>query len=263
MTMGVLLLVFIVLVLFLAALILYLVQDKFVFHAVKTSSDYEYAFENDFEELNINTPDGVKLNAVLFKRIKPKGLLLYFHNHSGNIIKWADTAVFFGHYNYDVLLVDYRGYGKSTGKFDEQKMFDDSLLWYDRFKDDYDMIIAYGRGLGGTFAVYLAAHRKIIQLILEAPVYNLQQSAKFLYPYSPFNILLKYKFDASGFFRKISCPVMIVHGKQDRVVHYSSGDALYNLNRKHTELILIEDADHFNIMNHPVYLETMEKLLGE
>jgi pimeloyl-ACP methyl ester carboxylesterase len=177
------------------------------------------------------------------------------------VIKWSDTAIFLSNYNYDVLLVDYRGFGKSTGKFDEEKMLEDAELWYKKVKDQYSNIIVYGRGIGASFAVNVAANNPVDQLILESPVYNLTRTGKFMYPYQPYYFLLKYQFDSSKNIIKVRCKTTILHGKDDNVVSYRSGQDLYELNRDHSEFILIEDADHFNIMNHPVYLETIEKLL--
>ncbi|RUA06860.1 MAG: alpha/beta hydrolase, partial [Flavobacteriia bacterium] len=244
------------------SLVLYLIQEKFIFHGVKIPMDYKFSFENDFEEISLKTDDGKVLNAVLFKRQNPKGLILFFHNHAGNVIKWSDTAVFFSNYNYDVLLVDYRGFGKSTGKFNEKKMLNDAQLWYDTIKDKYAKIIVFGRGLGAFFAAKVAADNSIDQLILESPVYNLTRAGKFIYPYQPFYLLLKYQFDCSEDIKKVQCKITILHGKKDKVICYESGQELYELNKEHADFILIEDADHFNLINHPVYLETIDKLLG-
>ncbi len=262
MSVWMILLVFIILILMMVSLVLYLIQDKFIFHGVKIPVDYKYSFENDFEEISLKTDDGEVLNAVLFKRQDPKGLILFFHNHAGNVIKWSDTAVFFSNYNYDVLLVDYRGFGKSTGKFDEEKMLEDAQMWYDAVADQYFKIIVYGRGLGASFAARVSANNRVDQLILESPVYNLTRAGKFIYPYQPYYLLLKYQFDCSEDLKKVRCKTTILHGKKDKVVSYKSGQKLYELNKEHADFILIEDADHFNIMNHPVYLATIDQLLG-
>jgi fermentation-respiration switch protein FrsA (DUF1100 family) len=82
-----------------------------------------------------------------------------------------------------------------------------------------------------------------------------------MYPYQPYYLLLKYRFDCSENIKNVQCRITIIHGNKDNVVSYKSSQELYNLNRDHTELILIGDADHFNIMNHPVYLETIDRLL--
>jgi len=261
MSVWMILLVFVILILVLVSLVLYLIQEKFIFHGVKIPVDYNFNFEHDFEEINLSAKDGEVLNAVLFKRQEPKGLILFFHNHSGNVIKWSDTAIFLSNYNYNVLLVDYRGFGKSTGKFDENMMQEDAGLWYDLVKDQYSEIIVFGRGIGAYFAARVAANNTVDQLILESPVYNLARAGKYIYPYQPYYLLLKYKFDCSEDIRRVHCKTTILHGKKDSVVCYRSSQDLYELNRDHVELILIEDADHFNIMNHPVYLETIERLL--
>jgi alpha-beta hydrolase superfamily lysophospholipase len=255
-------LVLTILIIVMVYVVLYFIQDKFIFHAEKLPADYKFDSECNFEEINLKTEDGTTLNGLYFKRQEPKGVILYFHNHAGNIKKWSERAIFFMNYNYDVLIMDYRGYGKSTGTFDEGKMFEDTQLWYDLISGGYSRIVVYVRGLGSAFAACIAANNNVDQVILEAPINSLHTAAKFLYPHVYFYRLMRYSFDTASCFKKInSSSITLFHCMQDTVVHYKCSEKLYELNKEHTELILIKNADHFNVMNHPLYMDTLETIL--
>ena len=263
MSVWIIVVVFIVLGLFLINLVLYFIQEKFIFHNQRLPQDYQFQFDNNFQELTLLTKDNARLNGVIFKREDTRGLLIYYHNHSENIQRWGNTAAYFLGYNLDVLVMDYRGYGKSTGDFDENMMFDDAQLWYDYISNDYEgrKIIIYGRGLGASFASYVASKNNVNCLILEAPMYNLMHTGEFLYPYLPFNILLKYNFDASESFKQIKCRSFLFHGKKDKVIPYTASVKLHELQPETSELILIDEGDHFNIMRMDAYLEKISEIL--
>ena len=241
--------------------ILYFIQEQFIFHGERLPADYKFNFERDFKEINIQSYDGETLNGVLFHKQDAKGILVYYHNHSGNIQIKGEKAAFFTNYDYEVLLMDYRGFGKTTGKINESLMLSDAQQWYNLIADKYDKIVIYGRGIGATFAACVASQNKVDHLILEAPVYSLPETGRYMYQYLPYNYILKYKFDTADCFRYISCKITIFHGVKDQVVNYRSSVKLRDLNPDNATLILIDDADHFNVFNHPEYLDALSRIL--
>src|SRR6187200_3385471 len=136
----------------------YFIQDKFIFKPEKLSQDFQYVYDIPFRELFFEVEPGVRINGLHFSREKPNGLLLYFHGNSRSIKGWAKYARDFYRYNYDVVLVDYRGFGKSTGKRGEQQMLQDMQFVYDTLAVQYSEhhIIVYGRSLGSGFATKIA-----------------------------------------------------------------------------------------------------------
>src|SRR5690554_8068797 len=93
--------------------------------------DYKYEFSYDFKELYLGSHDGkARLNALHFKVNSPKGIVVYYHGNAGQLADWGHVVQDFAESGYDVLVVDYRGYGKSTGKLSEKALYSDALLFY-------------------------------------------------------------------------------------------------------------------------------------
>ncbi len=249
---------------FSVSLIQYSIQDKFIFHAEKLPENYEFSVKNDFDEINLKTDDGNNLNGLLIKVENPKGIILYFHNHAGNINHSIVTAVLFNNLNYDVLMMDYRGYGKSTGKFNEQDFLKDSKLWYNCALENYDesIITVYGRGIGATFATYVASLNNPKQLCLESPVFNLNYVVKDNYPYLPYQMFLKYKFNTAKYLVNVKCKVYIFHGKQNELVHYTNSEKLYELSKENSELNIIPDGNHYNLINNETVFNRIKEILS-
>ncbi|NND80447.1 MAG: alpha/beta hydrolase, partial [Maribacter sp.] len=122
----------------LITIMLYFLQEKLIFLPTRLPNDFEYSFTHDFEEINLKTEDGYNLNAIHFKQVKSKGLILYFHGNAGNLSRWGDITSFFVEKDFDVLVMDYRTYGKSTGKLSEEALHDDAQLFYDYAMKQYD-----------------------------------------------------------------------------------------------------------------------------
>ncbi len=260
-----LIILFAFIIIFLAlGISLYFIQDTMIFHAEKLPKDFEFSFKNDFEEINLTTQDGNTLNGLLFKVNHAKGVVLFYHNHSGTIDHWSRSATFINSYGYDVLIMDYRGFGKSTGSFNEKLMLNDSLLWYDfaRKLYDEDIITIYGRGIGSTFATYVASQNKPKKLILESAIYNLVYLAKLNYPYIPSKLILKYKFETFTYINKATCKIYLLHGKKDELVHYSNSKKLHELKLENCELILMAEGNHHNLMSNDKYLKSIKEILS-
>ena len=152
----------------------YFLQDKFIFKPEKLKQDFQFKYDIPFREYFFDVEPGVRINGLHFFREQPKGLILYFHGNTRSIKGWARYARDFYRYDYDVVLVDYRGFGKSTGKRSEKEMIDDMQFIYDKLREQYpeDHLIVYGRSIGSGFATRLASDNKPRYLILDAPYYS-------------------------------------------------------------------------------------------
>jgi alpha/beta superfamily hydrolase len=252
-------------VIFLVAIIIvvvYLFQDRIIFHPEKLPKDYQFEFTNEFEEINLTTDDENILNGLLIKSDNSKGLIIYYHNHSANIEQWSRSVLFMNKLDYDVLLMDYRGFGKSTGKYNEKTFLSDSMLWYSYALDHYseESISLYGRGVGTTFATYVASLNNPKRLCLESPIYSLYYVAKSHYPYLPIKFISKYKFETNKYIVDVSCKIYIFHGKQNKFINYKNSLKLYELSKGNMELLLIPDADHYNMINNAKYLNKITEI---
>lgn len=239
-------------------------QEKLLFLPSKLPVDYSYSFSDDFEEINLTSNDGAVLNALHFKNENPKGIILYFHGNSGDLSRWGTVVSYFVQYQYDVIVMDYRTYGKSTGKLSEAALYQDAQMFYDytqKFYDEKDIIV-YGRSLGTAFAAYVASKNNPGRLLLETPFTSIVDVAKSRFPIYPVKWLIKYPFKTEMVVEKVRCKITIFHGTEDDVVPYRFGKKLYEkLEQSNSELITITGGNHNNLRDFEEYTKRIEELL--
>lgn len=235
----------------------YFFQDRFIFQAKKLPAEYQFQFDHKFEEYFISTHDGEKLSALLFRtEQESKGLILYFHGNAKNLQRWGEYAIDFTSLGYDVFMVDYRGYGKSTGLPSEENLYNDAeviLKWVNANLPHAQLII-YGRSLGAAVATNLATRSTPDLLILETPFDKLSSA---LYLFSS-----KYSFSNSAMLPNVKCNKVIIHGTDDGVVHFSSALRLKPLLSNQDHFIVIKGGSHNNLRGFKEYHQALEKLLN-
>jgi len=243
---------------------LYFFQEKLIFLPNKLPANYAYSFGYPFEEITLTTGDGARLNALHFKNSDPLGVILYFHGNAGDLSRWGNVATYFVAMNYDVVIMDYRTYGKSTGNLNKEALLQDAQLFYDYTLERYDRgeIVLYGRSLGTGIASYLAGVNTTDLLILETPYYSLLDVAKERFPLLPVNRFLKYNFESYKYLKGYKNRVIMIHGDQDRVVPFQSGQKLYkSLDPEIAEFIRVDNGEHNNLSDFDAYQEAMKRVL--
>ncbi len=245
---------------------LYFFQEKLIFRPTTLPQDFTFSFSNPFEELFLKTDDGAVINAIHFKTENPKGVILYFHGNAGNLSRWGKITEFFVEKDYDVFVMDYRTYGKSTGKLSEQALYKDAQMCYDYILKHYleSEIVIYGRSLGTGMATYLASNNNNNpkQLILETPFYSLADVAKGRFSLFPTRKLLKYDFPSYKYVQDVICPISIFHGTDDGVIPYASGIKLFNsMEQKDKVFFTIENGEHNNLVEFEAYHSQLQKIL--
>ncbi len=226
---------------------------------------YSYRFDSNFEERNFIISDNVTINAIHFKSDSSKGVIFYHHGNAGSLARWGEIGEYFVRYGYDVLIYDFRGYGKSTGKKTMKDLYEDSQFIYDELKKEYneDDIVVYGRSLGSGIATWVAAQNKPGKLILETPFYSLTDVAVRHYPIFPHKYLLKYPFPSYRFIEQVTCPIYFFHGTGDNVVDYQSGKKLFmRVNNAESEFFTIEGGSHNDLSDYDGYTLNLKKILN-
>ena len=243
--------------------IVYFVQERFIFKPEKLKQDFKYKYDAPFEELFFDVEDGVRINGLHFTVEKPLGLILYFHGNSRSIKGWARYAKDFFRYNYDVVLVDYRGFGKSTGKRTEKDMLSDMQFVYDTLAVQYTEhhIIVYGRSLGSGFAAKIASDNKPRYLILDAPYYSFTKVIERFLPILPIRFLLRFHLRTDKWIRHVNCHTYIIHGTKDRLIPISNSEKLQALNPKKITLIRITGGGHNNLPSFNEYHNIIRDIL--
>ena len=246
-------------------------QEKVVFLPVILPHDHTYDFENDFEEYLWDTPYEGKINALHFKIENPKGVIAYFHGNADNLHRWGKIAVDFTKFGYDVLVMDYRGYGKSSGPRNEEYLYSDAQFFYDFAKENYgeNKIIVYGRSLGGAFATKIAGENQPKMVILEATFYNLQDIVNRWLPEKVTDKVspkMTYHFLSNQNILKVKVPLYHFHGTKDSVVPLKSGKKLFEVfEKEHPKIpkkfIEIKGGTHEDLIKYDEFVEEMKKIL--
>jgi uncharacterized protein len=245
----------------------YVRQESMIFYPDVLPSDFKYTFPCRFDELMLDA-DGAKLNALHFRVDQSKGVILYFHGNAGSLRDWGDIAMDFTRRGYDVLIPDYRGYGKSSGKIKSEEMLhQDAAVAFKYIQNHYpeNQVVIYGRSIGSGVAVYLAKSSKPRMLILEAPFFSLRDLSRYHYPFMPvflLDVLLKYPMRSDLWISEVTCPVFLFHGKKDDIVPYDSSERLLKLIRNNGKLIAIPDGGHNNLSDFPYYNEQLDQILN-
>ena len=238
-------------------------QEKLIFYPTKLESDYKFTFDQNFEEINIKTTDNKLLNAILFKADSSKGVIYYLHGNAGALNSWGNVAKTFTNLNYDVFMLDYRGFGKSEGRINGQtQIFQDIQTAYDKLKNIYseDKIIVLGFSIGTGLAAKVASTNKPRLLILQAPYYSLIDLKKHIFPIIP-TFILKYKFETNVYIKSCKMPIVIFHGNQDEVIYYGSSLKLQKEFKTQDILITLAGQGHNGIEDNPEYRIEIEKVL--
>ena len=242
--------------------VLYLIQDLLFFHPKKLPATHRFQFNQPFTEVNIPI-DNRNLNVVQFHAATPhrKGIVLYFHGNMRNIERYANQAPIFTNNGYDVWMIDYPGFGKSTGKRNEEVMYNDAQLLYGMALKETpaDNLVIYGRSIGTGVASYLAAHQPCQQLILETPYYSIEAITKHYAPIFPVKSLMNYRFPNYDYLTKVKAPITILHGTRDEIIPYRQAQRLASI--KGVELVTIPKGKHNNLSSYPLFQQTINRLL--
>jgi uncharacterized protein len=205
------------------------------------------------EEVTLLNRDHQLLDAWLVHSLSrtPIATIIFFHGQGGNIsnVGWLGEKL--SSLGFDVLLADYRGYGKSEGTIsNEQDMYADADAAYDYVVEKVgipaNQVILYGHSLGTAAVVDLAARKACAGIILESGLSSAKDMASVRLPWLPswLRAIGKNKFDSAQKLASVSCPVLVAHGDPDNVVPTDEGRKLYSAANQPKRLILVPGADH-------------------
>lgn len=243
---------------------LYLFQDQLIYQRVPLETNSVFHFDQPFEEFNIPVTENIHLNALLFRAdSSAKKLIIYFHGNRDNLQRWGNYAEDFTSIGYDILMIDYRGYGKSDGDPSEEALYHDSKLVWDWAQQNlpHEAYLLYGRSLGSAVAAELATRVNPSLLLLETPFDELRGT-----PYTGVREWLglfgsKHRFPNLEFIPRIKCRIVVFHGTDDWVVPMSSAAALKPLLKKEDEFYTVQGASHNNLRDFKAYHDALRSAL--
>jgi len=238
------------------------IEQQF-FPGHKLNKDFHFDFSTPFSEVNITTEDGCNLNGLQFKTKRSKGLIFYLHGSNDAVNIWGKIASTYLNLNYDIFILDYRGYGKSESVVtDEHQLSCDIQTVYNKLKQSYDEadIVIIGQSMGTGPAANLAFNNNPKTLILQAPYYSISD---WIYNIAPeintYN--MNFQFKTFELLPKIKVPVIIFHGNKDQAIYYESSKKLSAFFKKGDELITLKGERHNNFINNIQYLTKMKAIL--
>lgn len=185
-----------------------------------------------FERVTFTTDDQTKIAAWWIPAAgQARGSVLLFHGNAGNIAHRIDYAVMFNRLGYDTLLVDYRGYGESTGEPSEAGTYRDaaaSWAWLTQTRGIKPAdIVIFGESLGGGIATWLAAREKPRALILASSFTAVPDLGAEIYPWLPVRLISRIRYNNLANLARIEAPVLIAHSPDDEIIPYAHGRRLY------------------------------------
>jgi fermentation-respiration switch protein FrsA (DUF1100 family) len=189
-----------------------------------------------YDDFTITTADGEKLNVWWVPVANPRGAVLLFHGNAGNISHRIDYAVMFRQLGYATLLVDYRGYGRSSGKPSEEGTYQDAdaawrWLTETRGLKERDIVL-FGESLGGGVASWLASRHTPRALVLASTFTSAVDLGAELYRFLPVRLISRFRYDTLSRLPEVRAPVLVVHSPGDDIIPYSHGQRLYSAARE-------------------------------
>jgi len=244
---------------------LYFLQDFILFHPVSLRRDHSFSFNGPYRDISVPINGSDTLNLVDFLPTAPekKGMVLYFHGNKKNISWYARYMPAFTNKGYEVMMIDYPGFGKSKGKLTEKKLYDWALQSYKIAikKFSADSIIIYGKSMGTGIAAELASIRDCKRLILETPYYDFPAVVSHYLPIYPVRWMLHYQLPTYQYLQQVTAPVTIIHGNSDWVVSYSNSKRLEKLFKPGDELVTVNGGSHNDLYQFELTRRKLDSLL--
>lgn len=243
--------------------LLYFYQESLLFHPEKLQDDFSFEFNNEFIERNITTPSGNTINTLLFKQENAKGIIFYLHGNANSLKSVGNVSGHFLPLGYDVFMIDYPGYGKSTNEINDQEiLFSDVQFVYDDLKKSYaeSSIVVLGYSIGTGIAAHLTSQNDPSVLILHAPYYSMTDMMQRTYPFIP-TAILKYDLATHEYLKNTSVPVHIFHGVDDTVIPLESAVML----SKELEIPLykLQSQGHRDVAANKKALSQLDDILSK
>jgi uncharacterized protein len=240
--------------------LIYFLQESLIFQPTRLPAGFTFTVPG-VRETTVKV-EGAELSALHFRQPDARGLVFFLHGNAGNLSTWLTDTSFYRQTKYDLFMIDYRGYGKSTGRIQsEEQLHADVRAAFDHIAPQYAgrKIVLYGRSLGTAFAAKLAAEVRADLTVLVSPFTSLLDMAKKLYPWLP-EFVGRYAMRNDEWVPKSKSPVLILHGEADDLIPIEQGRKLKALHPA-AEFLAIEGAGHNDIQGFPRYLDALTQKL--
>ena len=220
-----------------------------------------------YDDVTVTTEDGEKLSVWWIPAVSPaRGAVLLLHGNAGNISHRIEYAIMFRQMGYGTLLVDYRGYGRSSGKPSEQGTYKDAeaawrWLTGTRGVPERDIVV-FGESLGGAVAAWLAERHTPRALVLASTFTSAVDLGAEIYKFLPVRLISRLRYDTLSRMAHVRAPVLVIHSPADDIIPYSHGQRLYAAAREPKAFLEVSGGhnDGF-VFTRPEWVEALRKFL--
>jgi len=223
----------------------------------------------DYETARLDTDDGETLHGWWIPAADTsRGTLLFFHGNAGNISGRLESVQQFHRLGLNVLIVDYRGYGQSTGSPSEEGIYRDAEACWQYLMEVQNLapqeVVVFGRSMGGGPATWLTAQHTPGAVILESVFTNVPDIGAHHYSFLPVRALATNQFDNESRVADIDAPTLHIHSREDRVVPFTLGRRVFEAAAESKQFLEIQGGhnDGF-LVSADAYLKTIDAFLGE
>ncbi|MBF6329939.1 alpha/beta hydrolase [Nocardia transvalensis] len=213
-----------------------------------------------YEDLYFTAADGVRINAWLVRAQKPVGHILFAHGNGGNIGDRSPVLALLAAAGFDVLIFDYRGYGRSGGRPGERGAYLDARAAREELLRqpgiDTERVLYLGKSLGGAVMIELATAFPPVGMILMSTFTGLRDAARAVYPFLP-TPFVPNAFPSLRRIRTLHVPMLIMHGDNDELLPVRMAHQLYNAAPGPKQLKIYPGGAHNDLVLSPDWAETV------
>lgn len=236
-----------------AAGALWVGQERLLFKPVPLPPETRLSDEPDVSERVVEVP-GARLSVLELRLPDPKGVVFFLHGNSANLKEWFIDGSLYRRADLDLVMMDYRGFGKSTGRIESEAQLHDDVeaVWQSiaaRYRGK--RVVAYGRSLGTGLAAAWAAEHQPDLTILVSPYSSMRDLAALHYPWVP-GAVVRYPLRSDEAVPRIRSPLLLVHGDQDRLIPLAHSQALA-ADAHDARVVVIPGAAHADVHRFDAY----------
>jgi uncharacterized protein len=236
-------------------------QERLIFLPTPLPATHRFAVAADVHERFIDVP-GARLSALHLQLPAPKGVVFYLHGNAGNLDSWFVNADFWRQANFDLFMIDYRGYGKSSGRIESQAQLEADVraAWAQVApRAAGRRVVLFGRSLGTGLAARLAVDLQPDLTVLVSPYVSLRTLAREHFSWVP-PAVLRYPLATDAALPLVRTPVLLMHGEQDTLIPPSHSDRLQAV-APQVRVLKIAGAGHNDLQAFPAYLQGLRAAL--
>jgi pimeloyl-ACP methyl ester carboxylesterase len=237
-------------------------QERLLFHPTPLAAQHTLATQPDVHEHLVDVP-GARLSVLELRLPDPKGVVFFLHGNAGNLQSWFVNTDFYRRANFDLVMLDYRGYGKSSGHIEsEAQLHADVRVVWQQVAPRYAgrRIVFYGRSLGTGLAAALATQVQPDLTLLVSPYVSIAALAGEHYPWVP-QALLRYRLQTDVVLASIDRPVLLIHGDRDTLIPLSHSQALQATSRN-AKLAVVSGAGHGDLQDFASFRDLVNGALA-